>query len=351
MKKTALLIPIYEPEEGAIPFLAQFKPGDFDRFLIINDGSSEAFDSIFEEIQKQTVFEVLSYRENKGKGYALKYGFHHLIEEDDYAFVVTADGDGQHAYDDILHVRDAAKDYADCLIMGNRMFEKKEVPIASKIGHFLANASFRCASKQKVGDTQTGLRAIPASLFDLALRTPGNRYDYEHDFLLASAQVTSIVNVDIKAIYIDKNAASHFRPVRDTVIIHKRVISKTLAILASYSLNLLLFFAFTCIPFYPDLISNIYLSTYFAGTIAAGGLFFILFFVVFDRRKPRWESCLKFGTILFFHLLVSAAWTYPFAFTPIPFVVAKIILDVPLFIIDYLIYRLWRHARRKEAKK
>ena len=350
MKQAALLIPIYEPEAIALPFLLKFKRDDFARFVVINDGSSSSYDEIFDAIAKETVFEVFSYEGNKGKGYALKYGIRLLKEEGAYDCIVTADGDGQHAYEDILAVKDACLSKEDTLVLGTRVFDKKNVPMASKIGQFLANAAVYFKTKQKISDTQTGLRGLPACLYDLALETPGNRYDYEHDFLMEAAKKTKIECVDIKAIYIDKNAASHFRPVRDTVIIHKRAVSTLLACLATYSLNLLLFFGFVSVPVQGYPLAMIYSATISAGFLAAGGLFFILFFVVFDKRRPRYRNVFKFVSILAFHLLVSSSLIYALSVAPLHLVLVKFIVDVPLFVLDYLFVVLFRHAKRKETK-
>ena len=103
----ALLIPIYEPTDRVVPFLKQFQKEDFDAFLVVNDGSGERYDAIFKQIEEETIFPVIGYDVNYGKGYALKHGMRHLIKQHpDLDYIVTADGDGQHLRQDILKVSD-----------------------------------------------------------------------------------------------------------------------------------------------------------------------------------------------------------------------------------------------------
>src|SRR5574344_2786391 len=119
--KQALLIPIYQPNAKVLPFLKSMNPGDFSLFVVVNDGSDSKFDPIYEEISKLPSFHVVSYKANGGKGHALKEGLKYILSVmPDVSGVVTADGDGQHAYRDILKVRDALAASPSSLVMGVR---------------------------------------------------------------------------------------------------------------------------------------------------------------------------------------------------------------------------------------
>ena len=120
--KKAVLIPISEPTDKVVPFLSNFKKEDFDYFLVVNDGSDkEKFGPIYDQIAQETVFEVIGYETNKGKGHALKYGMEYLFKKDDIDFVITADGDGQHTHPDILKVRDFTENNPNNLVLGSRI--------------------------------------------------------------------------------------------------------------------------------------------------------------------------------------------------------------------------------------
>ena len=338
MSKRAILIPIYEPDASSLPFLRHFKKEDFDAFLVIDDGSGEAYASIFKAIAEETPFEVVSYSENKGKGYALKHGFRILLEKHpDLATIVTADGDGQHTYADILHVRDVSSEHEDAIIMGNRLFDEKTVPIASKIGHLFANISFRGVSKQKIRDVQTGLRAIPSSLFPLALQTPGNRYDYEHDFLLDAAKTTRIIPIDIEAIYIDNNRASHFRPVRDTLIIYKRILGYVIGFLITWGIDLSLFYLLSTFVFTANLEQQVLVSALLSRYVSGLLAFPVLVFFVFDRRVRLARKLIRTGIFLTISWITSGLLTYAFVFTGGPLTLIKCIVDASIFVVGGIV--------------
>lgn len=351
MSKRAILIPIYEPDATSLPFLRHFKKEDFDAFLVIDDGSGEAYASIFQSIAEETPFEVVSYPENKGKGFALKHGFKILLKKHpDLDAIVTADGDGQHAYADILHVRDVADENPGIIVMGNRLFDENNVPIASKIGHLFANISFRGVSKQKIRDVQTGLRAIPSSLFTLALQTPGNRYDYEHDFLLDAAKTTRILPIDIEAIYIDNNRASHFRPVRDTLIIYKRILGYSIAFLLTWGTDLAIFYLLSTFVLTANLeqqvIVSALLSRYASGLLA----FPVLIFFVFDRRIRLARKLIWTGAFLTASWIACGLLTYAFTFTGGALTLIKFIVDACIFFIGIVIWYVVLVIARSKRK-
>ncbi len=353
MTKVALLIPVYEPEEGALDFLCQFKEGDFDDFVLVNDGSGPAFEAIFDRIRNETVFHVIDYPENHGKGYALRFGIEELLRRNEQlATIITADGDGQHAYKDILRVKETALANPNDIVLGNRAFDPKTVPLASKIGHALAKISFKTSSRQKIDDVQTGLRAIPESLFELALQTPGNRYDYESDFLLEAAKEVKIIPIDIEAIYIDHNRNSHFRPFIDTIVIYKKVILYILASLASWGIDLGLFYLFSTYVFTSNSEMQVYASTIVA-RIISGFFNFVMLFFVFDRARGFGRKFWKYMILFFVNLGLSSTLTYLFKFLPAALTFIKFVVDAIISIANYFVNKIWVFARkrRKSPKK
>ena len=65
--------------------------------------------------------------------------------------------------------------------------------------------------------TQTGLRGIPATLLPRLLAIPGDRYEYEIRMLAdARRHPAPPREVSVRTIYLDGNASSHYRPLRDT---------------------------------------------------------------------------------------------------------------------------------------
>lgn len=214
----ALVIPVYDPDEGRFPALVRRLLTDFAHVAVVDDGSMrgrDAFDSIRGEVDV-----VLEHSANCGKGAALKTAFAWVLEKlPDAAGVVTVDGDGQHAPEDVLRVAEELLRVPDGgLVLGVRSFGR-DVPFRSRFGNLWTRALFRILTGLAVSDTQTGLRGIPTHLLPRLLSIPGDRYEYEIRMLAdARHHPTPPREVPIKTIYLDGNSASHYRPLRDTLL-------------------------------------------------------------------------------------------------------------------------------------
>lgn len=70
-----LLIPIFEPQERTERFFEQLRKEVTNPIVIVDDGSGEKYRKTFERLVSRDLrVTLLRYSENKGKGYALKYG-------------------------------------------------------------------------------------------------------------------------------------------------------------------------------------------------------------------------------------------------------------------------------------
>jgi len=101
---------------------------------------------------------VLRHVVNLGKGAALKTGLNHaacLYPES--VGVVTADADGQHSAADILRVAAELTANPRDLVLGVRTFGRS-VPLRSRLGNALNSRHHAGDHRQKLSDTQTGLR-------------------------------------------------------------------------------------------------------------------------------------------------------------------------------------------------
>lgn len=351
--KRALLIPIYEPNEKVVPFLKNFKKDDFDLFLVVNDGSDkERFDSIYEQIKKETVFDVIGYEVNQGKGHALKCGIQHLLELDnDLDFIITADGDGQHTYKDILNVRDNAESTPNTLILGSRNFYQEGLPRNSRVGNKFSSKYFKISTGKKVKDTQTGLRAIPKDLYHLSLTTKGERYDYEMNFLMDAARNYPYKEVDIETIYENqKNETSHFRPFVDSVKIYKTPLLYILISLLSFGIDIGLFHLFSTCVFTSNSEQQVFLSSITARVISGIFNFLMFHFVVFQSRDDIGKKAIKYWILWTINLGLSSGLTYAFKKLPAHLTFIKFIIDTFLAIINYIINLSVIFVRKKIKK-
>lgn len=343
----ALVIPIYQPNEQVLPFLSQVGMKDFAKVFVVDDGSGEAYQSIFDQIATLPNFEVLSYSKNGGKGHALKTAFAQANKEFGPSLqgIVTADGDGQHAYNDVLKVRDALLAHPTSLVMGVRNFSGKDVPAHNRMGNRISAFYFRLATGVKLGDTQTGLRGIPANLFALALSSKGERYEYEMNFLMEAVREADLCQVGIQTIY-DGNKSSHFHPVRDSFRIYRTPIVYGLVALSSWAIDLGLFTLFAAVgP--SDALYEILVATIGARLISGAFNFTMENFFVFNNEDGHLATRLARYLIVFFiNMSLSFGLTYAFKALPANLTVIKFVVDAFLFVVNYFVSRSWIFAKK-----
>ena len=217
--RAVVLIPAYKPDERLIALTKELIDNQLD-VLLVDDGGQEAFAHIFEECKKLGA-EVAVHAVNMGKGRALKTGINAaMLRWPDMAGIVTADADGQHTPKDILRLIDALHEHPDKLVLGSRAFTGN-VPKKSLWGNKITRTVYALVSGIRVGDTQTGLRALPRCALAAMARIDGERYEYEMNVLLKLREMKlGVFEVPIETIYIDDNAGSHFNPVRDAIKIY-----------------------------------------------------------------------------------------------------------------------------------
>ena len=74
------------------------------------------------------------------------------------------------------------------------------------------------------------------------LSVEGSRYEYETNVLMYSAKTgISIREVWISTVYLNENASSHFRPVRDTFRIYKDILKLSISSFVSFLIDYVLF--------------------------------------------------------------------------------------------------------------
>ena len=231
MGAPTVLVPAYRPGPALLDTLTDLRTARPDwGLVVVDDGSGAAYADLFRQAAAAGA-DVVTLPANRGKGAALKAGFAHVMTTGPGSPVVCADADGQHALHDIVAVgeRLLAAPVVRRLVLGTRTFDGR-VPLRSRVGNTVTRWLFTAATRQRVSDTQTGLRGIPARLLAWACDVPGERYEYELQVLLRAGRAGIVLDpVPIATIYLDHNSSSHFRPVVDSL----RVYLPLLAFLAS----------------------------------------------------------------------------------------------------------------------
>ena len=217
--KTAVLLPVYNPDEKFLHLVEELNKRGF-RVVAVNDGSKERCDEYFRRAEKYA--DVIGYKENKGKGFALKRGFEYIGNNlaDEVDYIVTADSDGQHAIEDIERVAKLTRK-TDGIVLGMRDLSEK-IPIKSRIGNDMSKIVYTIVTGVYLRDNQSGLRGFPTRLCMWLQDIPGNKYEFELNVLAtAHKEGMKVTGIDIKTIYENNNKNTHFRPIKDTVRIQK----------------------------------------------------------------------------------------------------------------------------------
>lgn len=273
---TIVLVPSYEPNRLLIDTVKGIFNAGFE-VLIVNDGSKKEYDSIFEEAKKYGYY--VSYEKNKGKGGALKYGYKYIRDNlKDIKYFITADGDGQHAIEDIKKVAKLLHE-KDEFVLGVRYFDKS-VPFRSKFGNEWSKASRSLVTKQYLVDDQSGLRGYPVRYLNDLIRIRGMRYHYEmNQIIVFQLKQYELVQTPITVIYSDSDYTTHFSAFKDTVRIQSSIILN--GIPALFSLASVMVATIFLHIYHYDYYHLLTIPTYLAGGI----LLFACNFCIFPSKK------------------------------------------------------------------
>lgn len=345
-KETIIVIPAYEPEGKLVDFIGDLKEAGYEKIVVVDDGSGVDYRSIFSSIELMDVI-VLRHMRNQGKGRALRSAFLYIKSYIGYNVnVITADADGQHLVKDIKKVEQAMTQHPRSLVLGTRDFTSENVPFKSKKGNEITRKYFKLTTGVDCPDTQTGLRGIPGRMLDFGLELDGDRYEYEMNFLTEAANKVEFFYVPITTVYENNNECSHFRPVMDSLRIYGRPVRFLLSSLTSSGVDLFLFYLLTLCLQYPHG-KQIVIATVVA-RVCSGIVNFGLnkHFSFKSKGKTHREGARYF--VLFIGQMLLSAGGVSLVSMVLPNLVAKILVDVTLFVLSYIIQKQWVFAKENK---
>lgn len=239
----AAVIPSLNPDGRFSAVIRSLAEAGFTHIVIVDDGSDEAHQSYFEEAARYPAVSVLHHGVNRGKGRALKTAFAYVLENyPELQGVVTADGDGQHLTEDIIACGDRMLENPGKVIVGCRDFRRRDIPRRNRFGNRLTSAMFLICCGIRLSDTQTGLRAIPASLLQDFCGIDGERFEYETNMLLQmKRQKIVFLEQPIATVYDRENYSTHYNPFKDSWRIFKVMFKFILSSAGATLLDILLF--------------------------------------------------------------------------------------------------------------
>ncbi|MFC2162481.1 glycosyltransferase family 2 protein [Candidatus Altiarchaeota archaeon] len=153
--KTIAVIPAYN-EELTVGSIVSLSLKHVDEVILVDDGS----DDNTAWIAQKAGARVLSTKNNRGKGAALKIGFDKALDVG-AKFIIMLDSDGEHHPRDIPHLLKPVKNGKCDISVGVRYKKGRgETPFYRRFGQKLLDAETNIIAKTNFTDTQSGFRCL-----------------------------------------------------------------------------------------------------------------------------------------------------------------------------------------------
>jgi len=207
--KICIVIPTYNEAKAIGSLIREIRQQELE-VVVIDDGSQDNTS----RIANDNGAIVLRNENNEGKGASLIKGFHYALNSG-FDAVITMDGDGQHLPSEIPYFIRLAQYSNSGILIGNRMFKRKNMPSVRVITNKLMSWFISFVAKQRIPDTQCGFRLIKkGALEKINLNT--SKYETESEIIIKASRLGfKIESVPIKTIY--NGEKSQINPVIDTL--------------------------------------------------------------------------------------------------------------------------------------
>lgn len=224
-QEIAAVVPCYNSGGRLRPVLQKLC-AYIDHIIVVDDGSTDDIAADLEGIAVRLV----TFPFNRGKGHALIEGMREARKIDGIQCVVTLDSDGQHNPDEIPRLYKAYCESKADLVIGSRVFDKRDVPLRSRFGNKVTIMLAGLLLGKRLPDTQSGYRLHSAKFVDHILATVAvGRYETEMEILIRGVRDGFVtVPVPIQTIYEKNNKSSHFSSTRDSFLIYRKLLKMTL---------------------------------------------------------------------------------------------------------------------------
>ena len=353
-----ILIPSLEPDDRLPAYIARLRERGFQRAVIVNDGSSEKYQPIFDQLAAIDGVTVLKHEVNRGKGCALKTGYTYIRDHmPEASGVITADADGQHTVEDCWKLAEALTEEKRVMYLGSRDFDLPNVPPKSRFGNKTTSAVFKLLYGQWLPDTQTGLRAFRREDLQFMIDVPGERFEYEMQVLIACARAKmDMVPITIETVYENENEGTHFHPIRDSYRIYKVILGNFVKFMGASILSFVI--DFILLTLLGNLVfANVAHGAFFAKVLArcvsAPCNFFMNSKYVFEKKMSK-TTFIRYVILAVGIMLVSAVGVDGLmGWLKLPTAIiglVGIVVDVVLYLVSYRVQNKWVFAPDKESK-
>lgn len=185
---TAIVIPARN-ESATIRAVAQRALAQCPQVIVVDDGSTDGTHDALRDLPVT----VLQHAQSAGKGASLLDGIRDAIRSG-AARIVTLDGDGQHAPEDMPRLLAAADRYRGAIVLGARLRNREAVPWLRNFANHFADFWISWACGARIRDSQSGFRVYPATLFEnLEIATaPDRGFVFESEILIRVAPRSAV---------------------------------------------------------------------------------------------------------------------------------------------------------------
>lgn len=203
-----LIIPVYNPPscweismtQTLDKLLKQSRDlgNSLEHIIIVNDGSIRNFTNKETDFLKsyKLPLKVISYVENRGKGFALREGIKESISE----HCIYTDSDFPFGIESITSTIEKLKNGFD-IVAGcrNRNLYYNKTPFKRRVVSKMLMAINKHILKLDFDDTQAGIKGFNSSGKELFLKTSINRFLFDLEFILlaTSLQQINLTSIDV----------------------------------------------------------------------------------------------------------------------------------------------------------
>jgi len=168
--------------------------------IAVNDGSTDG--SAAELNDLENVY-ILNFKNNIGKGFALRCGFEECSKRN-CRYIVTLDADLQHD-PEFIPLLLKKTEFFD-IVIGNRLNDVKLMPYSRRLSNRLTSFMLSKKTGAKIMDSQSGFRVYKA-IVPASVNTDMNGFEAESEILVkALRKKFSLGFVDIPTIYGDEKS-------------------------------------------------------------------------------------------------------------------------------------------------
>ncbi|OGX25928.1 MAG: hypothetical protein A2787_08280 [Omnitrophica WOR_2 bacterium RIFCSPHIGHO2_01_FULL_48_9] len=207
--KVCIAIPIYNEAKAIGDIVEAIRARRLD-VVVIDDGSSDGGGVIAQAKGAA----VITHEGRKGKGVSLQDGFGYIVRHG-YDGVITMDGDGQHAVEDLEGFLKKAEQFPQDIVAGTRMDQCANMPWLRRTTNRFMSWLISLVCKQNIPDTQCGYRYISRAILQ-QIQLTCKDFEIESEVLIqASRRGFRVHAAPVKTIYRDEK--SKINPLRDTI--------------------------------------------------------------------------------------------------------------------------------------